>query len=77
MSKFGFEPAPLVLGMVLGSRMEEAFRQSMIISDGDFSIFITRPISGVLLLGTAVLLAIIVLPTISKRRKEIFVEEED
>ena len=76
MSKLGFEPAPLVLGMVLGSRMEEALRQSMIISDGDFSIFATRPISAVLLLSTAILLVIFLMPNISKRREEVFVEDK-
>ena len=49
----------------------------MIISDGDFSIFVTRPISAVLLLSTGILLVIILMPGISKRREEIFVEEED
>ena len=49
MSKFGFEPAPLVLGMILGRMMEESLRQSMIISGGDFTIFVTRPISAALL----------------------------
>jgi len=76
MSKFGFEPAPLVLGMVLGERMEEALRQSMIISRGDFSIFITRPISAVLLLGAAILFVLVLMPNIRKRREQVFIEEE-
>jgi putative tricarboxylic transport membrane protein len=77
MSKFGFEPAPLALGMILGSRMEEALRQSLIISDGDFRIFVTRPISAALLLGAVVLVAIVLVPEIRKRREEVFAEEED
>lgn len=77
MGKFGFEPAPLVLGMVLGSRMEEALRQAMIISDGSLMTFVTRPISASLLLVALFLMIIVVLPNISKRREEIFVEEED
>jgi putative tricarboxylic transport membrane protein len=77
MSKFGFEPAPLVLGMILGKMMEEALRQSMIISGGSFSIFVTRPISAALLLFAVMLLVIVLLPTIRRRREEIFVEEED
>jgi putative tricarboxylic transport membrane protein len=77
MSKFGFEPAPLALGMVLGVRMEEALRQSMIISDGDFLIFLTRPISAALLLGAAILVVIVLVPEIRKRRAEVFAEEED
>jgi putative tricarboxylic transport membrane protein len=77
MSKFGFEPAPLVLGMILGRMMEESLRQSMIISGGDFTIFVTRPISAGLLVFAVVLLVIVLLPTIRQRREEIFVEEED
>ncbi len=77
MTKFGFEPAPMILGVVLGSRMEESLRQAMIISDGDFLSVITRPISATLLIITAFLLVIVAMPEISKRRREIFVEEED
>jgi len=77
MSKFGFEPAPLALGMVLGSRLEEALRQSLIISDGDFLIFVTRPISAALLLGAVILVLIVLVPEIRKRREEVFAEEED
>jgi putative tricarboxylic transport membrane protein len=43
--KFGYEPAPLVLAFILGPLLENAFRQSLIMSDGKFSIFLTRPIS--------------------------------
>lgn len=46
MKKTGFEPGPLVLAFVLGPILEPAFRQSMILSEGSFTIFITRPISG-------------------------------
>ena len=77
MSKFGFEPAPMILGVVLGSRLEEALQQSMIISDGDFSIFVTRPISATLLLSAAILLVIVLLPDARKRREEVFVENDD
>ena len=77
MSKFGFEPAPLVLGMILGRMMEESLRQSMIISGGSFAIFVTRPISAALLAFAAILLVIVLLPSIRHRREEIFVEEED
>ncbi|MCT7378130.1 tripartite tricarboxylate transporter permease [Chelativorans salis] len=77
MWKFGFEPAPLLLGVVLGSRMEEALRQALIISRGDFSTFVTRPISAVLLTVTVFLILIVALPEIRKRREKIFVEEED
>lgn len=77
MAKVGFEPAPLILGMVLGGMMEEALRQSLIISRGDFSIFLTRPISASLLVFAAVTLVIVLLPNIRQHREEIFTEEED
>lgn len=48
MRKTGFEPAPMVLAFVLGAVLEQAFRQSLLLSGGDLSIFVTRPISGVL-----------------------------
>jgi putative tricarboxylic transport membrane protein len=48
MRKTGFEPGPLVLAFVLGALLEGAFRQSMIISNGDPTIFFTRPVSGII-----------------------------
>ena len=61
MRKTGFEPAPLVLAFVLGSVMEVAFRQSMLLSDGSLSIFITRPIAASIigLMGLVVLSSIV------------------
>ena len=72
--KFGFEPAPLLLGFVLGKLMEENLRRALIISRGDMMTFIDRPISAGLLLVAAVLLIIALLPTIRKSREEVFVE---
>ncbi len=74
--KFDCEPAPMLLGLVLGSMMEEYLRRAMTISRGDWSIFVTRPISLTLLIIAAVLLVIVLLPSISKKRAEVFVEEE-
>src|SRR5712691_8078535 len=72
--KHEFEPAPMLLGFVLGPLMEENLRRAMLIARGDVTVFITRPISGVLI-GTAVfLLVIAALPTLRKRRDEVFVE---
>jgi putative tricarboxylic transport membrane protein len=66
MKKFGYEGAPMILAMVLGQKLETAFRRSLIMSHGDFSIFITRPISlGFLII--AVLLLIV--PIVTQRRK--------
>ena len=56
MRKCDFEPAPLVLAFVLGPMLEQALRQSLIISDGSFTIFMTRPISAASLTVCALLL---------------------
>ncbi|MCB4771297.1 tripartite tricarboxylate transporter permease [Ancylobacter sp. Lp-2] len=70
------EPAPLLLGFVLGPLMEENLRRSMLISGGDPLIFLQRPICLALLLATAVLLALIVLPSIRRTREVAFHEPE-
>jgi len=49
MDKFGYDPAPLVLGFVLGPMIEITLRQSLILSEGSFLIFFLRPISAILL----------------------------
>lgn len=66
MKKFGFEPGPLVLAFVLGSVMEIAVRQSLLIFGGDVTGFFTRPISGTVL---AVLILVLVLPVARQVRK--------
>jgi putative tricarboxylic transport membrane protein len=76
MSKVGFEPAPLVLGLVLGRKMEESLRQAMVISGGDFTTFVRRPISLTLLIFAVLTLIIVVMPSVRKRREEVFVEED-
>jgi putative tricarboxylic transport membrane protein len=58
MKKTGFEPGPLVLAFVLGPILERAFRQSMVLSEGSFAIFVTRPISGTIFALIALLLVI-------------------
>ena len=72
--KLECEPAPLLLGLVLGPMLEEYFRRAMVLSDGDWSIFLRRPISlGFLLLALALLLAV-ALPNIRRGRDEAFRE---
>jgi TctA family transporter len=74
--RFGCEPAPLLLGFVLGPLLEEHLRRAMIISRGDPMIFLERPISATLL-GLALLAVILaLLPSIRKKRAEVFVEED-
>ena len=74
--KIDCEPAPFVLGFILGPMLEEHLRRAMLISGGDLSIFVTRPISAGLLLIAVVMLVIVSRPTIAKRREEVFVEED-
>jgi putative tricarboxylic transport membrane protein len=72
--KFGFEPAPMLLGFVLGRLMEENLRRALIISRGSLETFIERPVSAGLLAVAVVLLVIALLPSIRKGRDEVFTE---
>jgi putative tricarboxylic transport membrane protein len=75
--KHDFEPAPLLLGMVLGPLMEENLRRALLISRGDWSVFLTRPLSAVLLAIAASLLILTVLPALRAKRDEVFTESEN
>lgn len=75
--KHDFEPAPLLLGMVLGPLMEENLRRAMLISRGDWSVFVTRPLSAGLLAVAVILLILTLLPMLRKKREEVFVESEN
>jgi len=69
--KLGFPPAPLLLGYVLGPMMEENLRRSMLMSGGDPSVFVTRPISLAFIVATALILVVMILPAVRQRRLEI------
>jgi putative tricarboxylic transport membrane protein len=73
--KVGCEPAPLLLGFVLGPLLENHMRRALIISHGDPTTFFTRPISLVLLIVAALAFALALLPTIRRRREAVFREE--
>lgn len=73
--KLGCEPAPLLLGLILGPMMEEYLRRALLISRGDWAVFVTRPISASLLVVAVLLLIIVLLPSVKKKREEAFVEE--
>jgi TctA family transporter len=75
--KLGAEPAPLLLGFVLGPLLEQHLRRAMIISQGDPSIFVTRPISLVLLVAAVIALVLAALPAMRKKREVVFQGEED
>lgn len=70
MRKFGYEGAPLILAFVLGPMLENALRQSLLISQGSFLIFVTRPISAVALGFAFLLLLTTLLPNFKKRRQQ-------
>jgi TctA family transporter len=72
--KLKCEPAPLLLGFILGPMMEENLRRAMLLSRGDPMTFFTRPLSLTLLLMAAALLVIVALPAIKAKREEAFHE---
>ena len=72
--KFGFEPAPLLLGYVLGRLMEEKLRQAMILARGDFMTFVYNPIAAGMLAVAVIVVVIAVLPSVSKSRDQVFTE---
>src|SRR6266851_1827210 len=75
-AKLECEPAPLLLGFVLGPLLEENLRRAMLLSRGDPTVFFTRPISLAMLLAAAALLLLIVAPNFRKKREEAFAEGE-
>src|SRR6201746_2260761 len=72
--KHDFEPAPMILGFVLGPLMEENLRRAMLIARGDATVFVTRPISATLLALALFLLVLAVLPSLRAKREEVFTE---
>jgi TctA family transporter len=73
--KLGAETAPLLLVFILGPMMEENLRRALLLSRGDWSVFITRPLSASLLAAALLLVVIVALPSIKAKREEAFVEE--
>lgn len=73
--KLGAEPAPLLLGYVLGPMMEEYLRRTLLLSRGDWSVFVTRPLSASLLVAAMLLLAMVLLPAVKSTRVRAFVED--
>ena len=74
--KLECEPAPMLLGFILGPMMEEFLRRALLLSKGDPSVFVTRPISAVMLLLAAAAMITVLTPAIRKKRAEAFHEEE-
>ena len=74
-SKLRCEPAPLLLGFILGPMMEEYLRRALLLSRGDFSVLVTRPISATMLAIAVIALIVVFLPSVRKKREEAFQEE--
>lgn len=70
MAKLECHPAPLILGFVLGPMLEENLRRALLMSDGSFAVFVTRPISLTFLIVTALLFVAMVMPAIRQRRNQ-------
>ena len=73
--KLDCEPAPLLLGFILGPMMEEYLRRALLLSKGDPGVLVTRPISATMLALAAILMTLVLLPSFSKTREEAFQEE--
>ena len=74
--KLGCEPAPLLLGFILGPMMEENLRRALLLSRGDWTTFGTRPLSAGLLVAAALMIVVVMLPSIKAKRQEAFHDEE-
>ncbi len=73
--KLDCEPAPMLLGFILGPMMEEYLRRALLLSRGDPMTFIQRPISATMLVIAALAMVTVLLPAIRKTREEAFQEE--
>jgi TctA family transporter len=73
--KLSCEPAPLLLGFILGPMMEENLRRALLLSRGDWGTFMTRPLSAGLLIAAALMVVTVMLPSIKNKREEAFQEE--
>lgn len=74
-AKLDCEPAPLLLGFILGPMMEENLRRALILSRGDATVFLTRPISAVMLAMAVIALIAVLAPAIRQGREKVFQEE--
>jgi TctA family transporter len=72
--KLGCEPAPLLLGFLLGPMMEVYLRPAMLLSRGDPWVFVTRPLSLAFLIAAALLLLMVVVPAVRRGRATAFTE---
>ncbi|MEW6760602.1 MAG: tripartite tricarboxylate transporter permease [Pseudomonadota bacterium] len=75
-AKLGAEPAPMLLGYIIGPMMEEYLRRALLLSHSDPMVFVTRPISATMLALAAIALIVVLLPSLRKKREEAFHEDQ-
>jgi TctA family transporter len=73
-AKIGAEPAPMLLGYIIGPMMEEYLRRSLLLSRSDPMVFLQRPISATMLIISVLAMAVVLAPSLRKKREEAFVE---
>ncbi|PWC16426.1 tripartite tricarboxylate transporter permease [Brenneria corticis] len=74
MHRLALEPTPLLLGLILGPLMEEYMLRALTLSNGQWSVFVTRPVSAGLLLAALLLVVVTIIPNIRKKRRAVFVD---
>jgi TctA family transporter len=74
-AKLGAEPAPMLLGFIIGPMMEEYLRRALLLSHSDPMVFVQRPISATMLALAAAAMIVVLLPSLRKKREEAFHEE--
>ena len=73
--KLSCEPAPLLLGFILGPMMEENLRRALLLARGDWTTFMTRPLSAGLLIAAVLMVVVVMLPSIKNKREVAFKED--
>jgi len=74
-AKLNCEPAPMLLGFIIGPMMEEYLRRALILSKSDPMVFVQRPISAVMLAMAVIALLVVLTPALAKKREEAFQED--
>ena len=74
-AKLGAEPAPMLLGFIIGPMMEEYLRRALLLSHSDPLVFVQRPISATMLVLAAIAMTVVLLPSLRKKREEAFQED--
>lgn len=72
--KLGCEPAPMLLGYILGPMIEEYLRRALLLSHGDPTVFVRRPISAAMLILAVLAIVLVALPAVKRKRSAAFVE---